>query len=94
LRGPGGPPRRSDGALHIRTVDLGADLRALPDEWVCLVEIDEINDTDFEFRTARVVGHVKTRSEPFDQAWPWQQRYTSMGHHYTGRIVAPFPRFS
>lgn len=22
-----------------------------PDEWVCLVEIDEINDTDFDFRT-------------------------------------------
>lgn len=42
-----------------------------PNEWVCLVEIDEINDTDFDFRTARVVGHGRTRREPLIQADPY-----------------------
>jgi len=27
-----------------------------PDEWVALVEIDWVNDRDFDFRTARVIG--------------------------------------
>lgn len=56
-----------------------------PNEWVCLVEIDEINDTDFEFRTARVVGHGKTRIAPFDQARPFRKQYRSMGHYSTRR---------
>ena len=45
-----------------------------PDEWVCLVEIDKINDTDFEFRRARVIGHGKTRKEPLDQAQAFRPR--------------------
>lgn len=56
-----------------------------PNEWVCLVEIDEINDTDFEFRTARVVGHGKTRIAPFDQARPYLELYPSMGHYFARR---------
>jgi hypothetical protein len=56
-----------------------------PNEWVCLVEIDKINDTDFEFRTARVVGHGKTRIAPYDQAQPFEDVYTSMGHYFTRR---------
>jgi len=56
-----------------------------PNEWVCLVEIDEINDTDFEFRTARVVGHGKTRIAPYEQARPFEELYRSMGHYFTGR---------
>lgn len=56
-----------------------------PNEWVCLVEIGKINDTDFEFRTARVVGHGKTRIAPHDQARPFLERYRSMGHYFTGR---------
>ena len=56
-----------------------------PNEWVCLVEIDEINDTDFDFRTARVVGHGKTRRAPIEQARPFKDQYHSMGHHFTRR---------
>jgi len=55
-----------------------------PNEWVCLVEIAEINDTDFDFRTARVVGHGKTRKASYDQARPFNDQYESMGHHFTG----------
>jgi hypothetical protein len=58
-----------------------------PDEWVCLVEIDRIDPNNFEFRTARVVGHGRTREDPFEQARPWRQRYWSIGHYSTRRIV-------
>lgn len=54
-----------------------------PDEWVCLVEIDRPEPQNFEFRTARVVGHGKTRREPFEQAQPWWEHYNSMGHYFT-----------
>jgi len=60
-----------------------------PDEWVCLAEIDRLNDTDFEFRTARVIGHGKTRREPLDQAQAVRDLYRSIGHYFTGRIVGP-----
>jgi hypothetical protein len=56
-----------------------------PNEWVCLVEIDKINDTDFDFRTARVVGHGKTRRAPLAQAQPFKDQYRSMAHYFTGR---------
>jgi len=54
-----------------------------PGQWVCLVEIDNINDTDFEFRTARVVGYGKTRREPLEQARPFREQYSSIGHYHT-----------
>jgi hypothetical protein len=54
-----------------------------PNEWVCLVEIDEINDTDFDFRTARVVGHGKTRRAPLEQARPFREQYEEIGHFFT-----------
>jgi hypothetical protein len=56
-----------------------------PNEWVCLVEIDKINDRDFDFRTARVVGHGKTRKASYDQAAPFNEQYRSMGHYFTRR---------
>lgn len=59
-----------------------------PDTWVALVEIDWVNETDFDFRSARVVGHG-TRREQYEQARPWSSRYSSMGHFYTGRVRAP-----
>jgi hypothetical protein len=63
-----------------------------PDEWVCLVAIEGQNETDFEFTTARVAGHGKTRKEPLVQARPARAQYDSFGHYYTGRIVAPVHR--
>lgn len=60
-----------------------------PDEWVALVEVDWLNDTDFDFRSARVAGHGKTRREPLVQARPLRDRFPSMGHFFTGQIRAP-----
>jgi hypothetical protein len=60
-----------------------------PDEWVVLVEVDWVNDTDFDFRSARVAGHGRTRKEPLVQARPLRDRYPSMGHFFTGGIHAP-----
>jgi hypothetical protein len=59
-----------------------------PDEWVCLVDIDRAHPGGFDFGTARVVGHGKTRSAPFIQARPWQDHYKVIGHYFTGRIAA------
>ena len=60
-----------------------------PDQWVVLVEVDWVNDTDFDFRSARVAGHGDTRREPLAQARPLRDRYPSMGHFFTGPIRAP-----
>jgi hypothetical protein len=60
-----------------------------PEAWVVLVEVDWVNDTDFDFRSARVAGHGTTRKEPLVQARPLRDRYPSMGHFFTGRIRAP-----
>jgi len=47
-----------------------------PDQQVCLVEIDRIHPRGLDFRTARVVGHGKTRREPFEQSRAWRDRYS------------------
>lgn len=67
-----------------------------PDEWVCLAEIGWLNDTDFEFTTARVVGHGKKSRDPYVQARPYRAQYDEIGHFFTGKIVAPLSpyRFS
>jgi hypothetical protein len=62
--------------------------RRYPDEWVCLVEIDRPVPQDFEFRTARVVGHGKTRREPLDQARRWREHYKTIGHYFTEHLAA------
>ena len=64
-----------------------------PDQWVCVVEIEWGEPRQFDFRTARVVGHGTTRREPLVQARPWWDHYQEIGQYYTGKIVAPFPRF-
>jgi hypothetical protein len=63
-----------------------------PDEWVCLVEIDRVHPYGFAFRTARVIGHGKTRREPLDQALPWRARYEVIGHYFTGHVAVRPPR--
>jgi hypothetical protein len=49
-----------------------------PDEWVCLVEMDRVHPFGFEFRSARVVGHGKTRRAPIEQAMRWRSHYDSI----------------
>lgn len=63
-----------------------------PDEWVCIVEIDYIHPNGLEFRTARVIGHGKTRRAPIEQAKAWWDQYELIGHFYTGRIAVKPPR--
>ena len=63
-----------------------------PDQWVCLVEIDRIHPDLFDFRTARVIGHGKTRRDPVDQALAWRDDYDLIGHYFTGRIAVRPPR--
>lgn len=59
-----------------------------PDEWVCLVEIDRLQENNFAFRTARVVGHGKHPRDPFVQSRPFDDQYEGMGHYFTGRVRA------
>jgi hypothetical protein len=63
-----------------------------PDEWVCIVEIDYIHPNGLEFRTARVIGHGKTRRAPIEQAKAWWNHYELIGHFFTGRIAVKPPR--
>jgi hypothetical protein len=62
-----------------------------PDQWVCLAEIGWLNDTDFAFTTARVVGHGTTSRAPLEQARPLRTQYTEVGHFFTGKIARPSP---
>lgn len=57
-----------------------------PDQWVVLVEMDWLHDKGFEFRTARVAAHGKTRGEPLEQARPLRSRYTSFCNFFTGTL--------
>src|SRR5262245_36404032 len=64
--------------------------RLYPDEWVCVVEIDHIHPRG-EFRTARVIGHGKTRRDPFEQADAFGDTYKVIGHYFTGQILTGRP---
>jgi hypothetical protein len=64
-----------------------------PDEWVGVVDIDYDHPRVFDFRTARVVGHSKTKREALDQACPWWNHYKLIGCYFTGRLrMRPFLR--
>ncbi len=58
-----------------------------PAEWVVIAEIDYIHPDRFEFRTARVIGHSKTRREAFDQALRAQGHFPLVANFYTGHIA-------
>jgi hypothetical protein len=60
-----------------------------PDQWVCLVEIDRPRRNDFEFRTARVVGHGPEPRDPWVHARMWWAHYGEIAHYFTGPIVGP-----
>lgn len=88
------PPRQDDRAPQPTPIEEPAISEPLtwtqiceryPCEWVCLVEIDKINDTDFDFRTARVVGHGKSRRAPLEQSRSFRETagYREAGHYFT-----------
>ena len=58
-----------------------------PDEWVCLVEVEHEHPNGGEVVKARVVGHGKSRKEPFVQARPWREHYELITHYFTGRLT-------
>jgi len=60
-----------------------------PAQRVCLVEVDRIDPNGFEFRTARVIGHGKTRREAFERARPGWRRYDEIANYFTGRMTVP-----
>lgn len=62
--------------------------RRYPDQWVALVDIAWIDDTD-EFSAARVAGHGPKRADPLAQARRFQSRFDEIGHFFTGRVRAP-----
>ena len=64
-----------------------------PDEWVCLVEIEWVNDTDFNFGAARLVGHGRNRKEAWNRAESWWGQYNEIGSFFTGRVRSLVPRF-
>jgi hypothetical protein len=63
-----------------------------PDAWVCLAEMDRIHPNDFEFRTARVIGHGKTQGESLDRAMAAFPRYDDIGHFYTSELELTYFR--
>ena len=64
-----------------------------PDQWVMLVDFDDVNDTDFDFRSAAVIGYGVHRKDVFEQARPLLDRHTSFGCFFTGRVRAPIRRY-
>lgn len=62
-----------------------------PDEWVVLVDIQWINDTDFEFRTAVVLGHFASRKQASPCIKAAFQRHEEVGSYWTGVIRSPRP---
>lgn len=63
-----------------------------PDEWVVLVETEWVNDTDFDFGTAKVLGHFKSRKEASPHIKAAFQHYQEVGSFWTGEIRGPIPR--
>ncbi len=61
--------------------------RRYPDQWVALVDMDWIDDTD-EFTAARIAGHGPKRADPLAQARRFHSRFDEIGHFFTGRVRA------
>ena len=67
--------------------------RRYPEQWVTLVDIDWVNETDFEFRSAIAVGHAPHPRDAIAQARAAIDRYPGFGCYFTGRIRAPLRGF-
>jgi hypothetical protein len=67
----------------------GEICRRYPDEWVVMAEIDWLNDTDFEFVTALLLAHHKTRKEASPSVKAALKRWRGVGSFFTGRLIPP-----
>jgi hypothetical protein len=63
-----------------------------PDEWVVLVDTDWVNDTDFDFGGAKVVGHHKRRKDASADVKAAFAHHHEVGCFWTGKIRGPVPR--
>jgi hypothetical protein len=66
-----------------------------PDEWVCLAEVHFTHPHKLAFRTARLIGHGKTRSESRDQATSLFPQCKVVMNIYTTDLVITYfrPKF-
>lgn len=67
--------------------------KRFPDEWVVLVDIGWVNDTDFDFTTAAVIAHHKHRRDASPDVKAARTRNAEAGCFWTGEMRAPVPRF-
>lgn len=63
--------------------------RRYPDEWVVIAEMDWVEDGCFEFGTALVLAHHKTRKETSPSVKEADQHYDEVGAFFTGRLIPP-----
>ncbi len=64
-----------------------------PDEWVVVADADWVNDRDFEFATAVVLGHRRHRKDASGDVKLARPLHTEVGCFWTGEIRGPVPRF-
>ena len=60
-----------------------------PDEWVVIADMDCVEDGFFEFGTAIVIGHHKTRKAASPDIKEADKHYSEVGAFFTGRLVPP-----
>ncbi len=56
-----------------------------PEQWVCLVDIDNVNASDSEFCTARVIGHGRTLRAAVEEARALSVADDQLSYYFTGR---------
>lgn len=64
-----------------------------PDRWVVLVNIDWVNDTDFDFRGAEIVAMFGQRKDASPTMKALIASDREAGCFWTGEIRGPLPRF-
>jgi hypothetical protein len=63
-----------------------------PNEWVVLVDIGWVSETDFDFTTAAVIAHHQHRRAASPAVKAARARNAEAGCFWTGEIRAPVPR--
>jgi hypothetical protein len=64
-----------------------------PDEWVVVTDIKWLDEGDYEFDSALVLGHFRSRKEASPHIKAAFQHYDEIGSYWTGAIRGPIPRF-
>lgn len=64
-----------------------------PDQWVVLVDTDWVDGHNFDFRSARVVGHNVRRAAALAGARPVTAHCQRFGCFFTGPKRGPLPHF-